>query len=110
MAQEVDARAAQLFFDKRVHHTSAAGGVLIYLSLLERRAVVLADRRAFDALGQSAIDEICSQLTRDLKAGGVRAALEAAIQGTGVRLAGTLPRGADDRDELANALVVGDEW
>ena len=59
MIEETNAAAAQLFHDSRIHHTAAASGVLVYLSLFERRAVILADRAAFDALGQTRIDELC---------------------------------------------------
>ncbi len=105
MTIEVAERAAQLFFDQRVRHTDAATGVLVYLSLFERRAVILADDQAFEALGQDILDQECRQLTADARRGDLTGALCAAIGRLGDLLARKLPRGAGDRNELADVLV-----
>ena len=44
MAQKVRLRAEQLFYQESLHHTNANTGILILISLLERRVQVLADR------------------------------------------------------------------
>jgi putative membrane protein len=106
MIAEAGERAAQLYCDERVRHTEADTGVLVYLSLFERRAVILADDAAYEALGPEAIAEECSRLTADAARGDLTAALCAAIGRLGERLAAKLPRGAGDRNELADALVV----
>ena len=56
MLDEVAARARETFFDKRIHHTSDATGLLIYVSLFEHRAVVLGDQNVMDKLGQDFLD------------------------------------------------------
>jgi putative membrane protein len=53
MLEEVTSRAREIFFDKRVHHTAGATGLLIYVSLFEHRAVVLGDQELLDKLGQN---------------------------------------------------------
>lgn len=108
MRDEVAAAAARIFFDQRVHRTEGATGVLIYLSLFERMAYVMADRTALEKLGQSAIDELCKQLTDGIQAGDAATALCEVIASAGERLAAVLPREEGDRDELSNALIILD--
>ena len=108
MRDEVMARARQIFFDERVHHTSGSTGFLIYLSIYERLAVVLADQEIVAVFGQYQIDEICHQLITDLRKGDVTAALSSAIREAGKRLAESLPREEGDVNELSDALVTID--
>lgn len=108
MRDEVNARARSVFFDDRVHRTQGATGILVYLSLYERTAVILADETAHRALGDGALNELCDRLTRGLSGGDPADAVCATIADLGERLAAPLPRAADDRDELPDALVVLD--
>jgi putative membrane protein len=66
MQEEVQARAREIFFDQRVHHTQGATGLLIYVSLYERLALVLGDKVVLEVLGQAKLDQLCQQLTEDL--------------------------------------------
>lgn len=108
MREEVYSRAREIFFDRRIHHTRSGSGVLLYVSLLERRAAVIADQRVLDQLGQQQIDELCSELTRRLQEANVIDALCDTVQLAGQHLSRVLPRGDDDVNELADALVVFD--
>lgn len=108
MRDEVQVAARQAFFDNRIHHTAGATGVLIYVSLYEHQAVVLADQQVLDKVGQPAIDDVCAKLTSKLREGNLAQAFIDAIEATGDMLATPLPRQADDVDELSNALVLVD--
>ena len=108
MRDEVMSRARQIFFDKRVHHTSGSTGLLIYLSTFERLAVILADREIVAVLGQLRIDELCAQLLLELRKGDMTTALCNAIEDVGNRLTERLPRGEGDANELSDALVTID--
>jgi len=108
IAVEVEQRAAQLFHDQRIHHTDGSGGVLVYLSLFERRAVILADRAAFEALGKPTLDGLCSELIAEARRGDLPLALAATIRRLGDLLAEKLPRADDDVNELPDAVVVID--
>jgi putative membrane protein len=108
MRDEVAQNAARVFFDQRVHHTAGAGGLLIYLSLFERGVRVLGDGAVLEKLGQAALDELCRRLVDGVKAGDAATALCEVIEDAGARLGAVLPRGAGDRNELANALVILD--
>ena len=108
MQEEVAARARTVFFDNRVHHTAGATGLLIYVSLFERQAVVLGDQEVRDKLGQSFLDDLCGQLTAQLESGHATEALCTTITRAGEQLATTLPRDSDDVNELQDALVLID--
>lgn len=101
-------RAQAVFFDKRVHHTESASGVLVYISLAEHQAAILADRTVLEAVGQDTIDGWRSELVTALKQSGVSEAICHVIQQIGERLAAALPRQSDDVNELSDALIVLD--
>ncbi len=109
MSDETLKRARQIFFDSRVHHTSGATGLLVYVSLYERMAAVLADGAILDKLGQPALDELCGQLLRDLSGGDITSAICSTITAAGEKLAPLLPRAEDDVNELPNGLVTLEE-
>lgn len=108
MQDEVAARAREIFFDKRVHHTDGATGILIYISLFEHMAVALADQAVIDQLGQSFVDHICQQLTQGLHSGNATAAICDVISEIGDQAATALPRAEDDQNELQDVLVLID--
>jgi len=108
MQEEVYTRARQTFFDRRIHHTAGGSGLLIYVSLFEHMAAIIADQTVLEKLGQPAIDELCRHLTTALgKHSPIDAICEVA-RDVGERLAKVLPRAADDRNELEDALIVID--
>jgi putative membrane protein len=108
MREEVFGRARQVFFDNRVYRTAGASGVLLYISLYERMAAVIADQSVIDKLGQAQIDQTCAEFTRRLSERRPVEALCETARALGQRLSGVLPRAADDVNELSDALVVLD--
>ena len=108
MRAEVAARARQVFFDQRVYRTRGDTGVLIYVSLFERMAAVLASQAILDKLGTSLVDRLCRQLTDGLRQGHPTEALCAVIADAGRQLSAPFPRVANDVNELSDALVVID--
>jgi putative membrane protein len=108
MADEVRLSARSVFFDQRIHHTAAGGGMLIYVSLFERTAVILADHRVVSAIGQSTLDELCRSLTEQLRRGSPAEALCKTIQNAGNKLSAVMPRAQDDVNELSDSLVTMD--
>lgn len=106
MQEEVFGRAHQVFCDKRVYRTAGASGVLLYVSLYERMAAIVADQHVIDALGQVEIEKACADFTRRLRERSpIDALCETAIS-LGQRLSAPLPRAQDDVNELSDALVV----
>jgi len=108
MQQEVNLRARELFFDRRVHHTAGASGLLIFVSLYERTAVVLGDRSVVAALGERFPEDLCQRLTASLRSQDVASAICDTIQHAATALQTALPRTASDVNELPDTLVLLD--
>ena len=108
MGDEVAARARQIFFDASLDHTAGGTGMLVYVSLYDRRAALLADQAILETLGQGAIDELCDELTQALWAGDVTEALCRTLQTAGDKLQAVLPRAEDDANELPDTLLTFD--
>ncbi len=108
MQDEVAARAREIFFDKRVHHTDGGTGILIYISLFEHMAVVLADQAVIDKLEPSFIDQTCQHLTQGLHSGYATEAICNVIKEIGDQASLSLPRAEDDQNELHDVLVLID--
>lgn len=99
-------KASQAFFDNRIHHTDCSTGVLIYVSLYERQAVVLGDEAVSEKLGPAGLEQICNELTASMKAGHhVIDAVCTAVKSTGDKLATVLPRQSTDQNELKDVLI-----
>jgi len=108
MLEEVASRAREIFFDKRVHHTSGATGMLIYVSLFEHMAVVLGDQTVLENLGQESLDRLCEQLTQGLHQGDSTDAICGVVAEAGRQLSGPLPRAEGDANELDDTLILID--
>ncbi len=108
MQEEVNLRARELFFDRRVHHTAGASGLLIFVSLYERTAVVLGDRSVVETLGDKFPEELCQRLTSSLRTQDVASAICDTIQHAATSLQTALPRMANDVNELPDTLVLLD--
>lgn len=108
MREETEAKAQQAFFSSTVWRTASATGVLVYVSLYERRAMILVDQAVHDKLGQETIDAVCTQLTATLAKTDVTTALCDAITTLGEKLEPVLPHQDDDVNELPDGLVVID--
>ena len=108
LSDEVQAKARSVFFDKRIHCTAGGTGLLVYISLYERQAALIADETVTEKLGHGALDELCDELTSALRAGDVAAAICQSLASAGQRMGSVLPRAEDDVNELPNSLVILD--
>ena len=106
MTAEVLLRASSLFFDRRLHRTAGRTGILVFASLYERQAVILADDKVVSAIGQATLDQWCQEFTASLRTASLQTAFCQMIDKIGSRLAEPLPRTADDNNEISDALVV----
>ncbi|HEX4961185.1 MAG TPA: hypothetical protein VF173_10140 [Thermoanaerobaculia bacterium] len=101
---QVETAARSAFVERRVHSTSGRTGILLYVSLLEREAVLVVDL-AVEALAateawRAAAGEIESAVRRG--ASGVEVA--AKVSGLAAVLGPVLPRSENDVDELPNEV------
>lgn len=96
-------RAARATFVERgVHNTRDRSGLLVYLSWLEREAVLVADRELERKLGDDARARAERALTGAMADGG--AAVARALAALAPALAAAMPRRADDINELPDAI------
>jgi putative membrane protein len=108
MIDEVQSRARSVFFDNRIHRTEGGTGLLVYISLFEHQAALIADETVTEKLGQTALDELCKELTSALRGGDIAEAICQSMVSAGQRLGEVLPRQDDDVNELPDSLVTLD--
>jgi putative membrane protein len=106
IAEAVHLRSLAAFTGQGLHHTRAETGILIFVSLLEHRVVVLADRGIHTKVQPGTWDEVVRIVTEGLKSGKPCDAFCKAIERCGEILAQHFPRSPDDKDELPDRLVT----
>ena len=105
--QRVQRRAAEQFLAKNLHQTRERTGVLIYVSLGERMAELIADEGIAAHVDAQVWDRAMAALTEGLKRGEPGAAFAAAVGRCGEVLAEKFPAHGDDNpNELPDAVVV----
>jgi putative membrane protein len=100
------ALAVQQFLAHGLHTTEARTGVLIFLSLAERHAEIIADAGISAKVDEGTWKASMDKLIAEVRQGKIADGLVAAIESTGAVLARHFPRGPNDRNELANDLVI----
>ena len=106
LIDQCEQRAMVEFYNHRVHHTDAATGILIFISILEHRAIVLGDEAIAEKLPADSWQKIVDTLTSGIKQKQTLKGLVSAIEMSGNHLQEHFPRAADDVDELENHLII----
>ena len=99
-------QALQEFYRHGLHRTQAATGVLLFVSLFERRAIVLADEGIDKKVGPGFWLETDKAVLEGIRAGSLKNGLIAGIDRVGEQLSAQFPWGEGDRDEIPNRVVV----
>jgi putative membrane protein len=103
----VQSRAAEQFIAKNLHLTRERTGVMIYVSLGERMAELIADDGIADHVDRHVWDKAMAALTQGLKDGKPGAGFAAAVGLCGDVLAEKFPaRAGDNPNELPDAVVM----
>ena len=105
-AEAVRLRAERAFFEKGLYKTKKNTGVLFFLSLLERKIWILADRGIYGKMDQETLNGFANEVSRGIRDGKACEALSRAIQGIGVLLSQHFPITADDTDELPDEVMT----
>lgn len=101
---EVLQRALALFHSHRMDRTRDRNAVLIFVSLLEHRVVILADRGIDERAPEGTWRRIRDRLTAGLRAGRAVEALRIAIEEIGNLLAAHFPRDSAQEGDQPNLL------
>ncbi|MCB8829387.1 hypothetical protein LJD47_30715, partial [Escherichia coli] len=104
-ARRVHARALTLFRAAAEARTRDATGVLIYLSLDEHRAEIIADRAIHARVAPDVWGAAMAALIREVRDGRTGEGMAAAVTQVGRVLAEHFPPRADDTNELPDRLI-----
>ena len=106
MAHKVTLRAEQAFYKHGLHHTKGHTGILILVSMLERRVHVLADKGINDHVPAGTWDGLVNGIIDGIRTGNATDAICAAIAKCGALLAEVAPsRSGDNPNELPDTLI-----
>ena len=101
-------RAQLEFYQSNIKASHRQTGVLIFVSLLERRAVILADETVSLKVPEQEWTNAINLLLKETKQGELARGICDAIALVGQRLSESLPMHIGDRDELSNDLIMKD--
>lgn len=103
--RRVRRRAVRYFKVGAERRTTARTGILIYLSLAERRAEIVADEAIHSLVPHEAWGEGMLHLVAEVKQGRIADGVIAAVTDVGAILAAQFPRADDDVNELPDRLI-----
>jgi putative membrane protein len=99
-------RAMEQFVAQNLHTTEGRTGVLIFISLAERHAEIIADAGIEARVPKGTWQTIVTELTAAFTAGQHTDGFVAAIAAVGEHLATHFPPGSFDSNELPDHLIV----
>ena len=104
--EAVRLRAERAFFERGLYRTRKNTGVLFFLSLLERKVWVLADKGIYKKMNQETLNRLANEVSRGIKEGRACDALSNAIREIGVHLAKHFPITSDNANELPDDVMT----
>ena len=103
--RRVRRRAITVFKAAADRRTAGRTGILIYLSMAERRAEIVADEAIHKVTDDHSWGEAMTALIADVREGRPADGIIAAIERVGAVLAEHFPRAEGDRNEIPDALI-----
>jgi len=104
-SRRVRRRAVELFKVGAERRTVGRTGVLLYLSLRERRAEIVADEAIHARVAAEVWGEAMAELVAEVKAGRPGGGMVKAVERIGAVLSEHFPKSRGDRDELPDRLI-----
>ena len=104
-ARRVLARAITCFKVGAERRTHGRTGILIYLSMREHRAEIVADAAISGKVAPEVWGEAMAAMLPEIRAGRIADGMVAAIERVGAVLAEHFPRAEDDTNELPDRLI-----
>lgn len=105
MAREVEEEAIKSFFSERLYRTKQANGILLFISVFEKKAWILGDYGINEKIDQDQWQDLIDTLTTAIAQGDHCNGLCEAITQTGNILKSHFPYHRDDDDELHNLII-----
>jgi putative membrane protein len=105
LAFEVEEEATKSFFTERLYETKEANGILLFISVFERKAWILADRGIDERIDQGKWQKIVDTLTHEIRRNKRGTGICEAIGIIGTILKDHFPYHRNDSDELHNLII-----
>ncbi len=106
LAGRVRRRAINYFRVGAERRTTGRTGVLLYVSLAEHRAEIVADESIHAKVAQAAWGDAMADMIVHVRDGRIAEGMAAAVADMGDILAAHFPRAADDKNELPDRLIT----
>jgi putative membrane protein len=107
MGREVEDAAHSAFIRRKVHETREHTGILIYISLLERKVRVIADSGISAKVEEREWKAIVDMIVAGIREERQGAAICGAVDRCGEILHRHFPKLQDDRNELGDTMIIG---
>ncbi len=99
-------RAVRAFFEKRLYKTRDENGILVFISLLERKVWILGDRGINEKIPHLAWRGLVKELTQGIREGVAADSLCSLISSIGIELERHFPKKSDDVNELSDNMLT----
>jgi putative membrane protein len=99
-------RAVRAFYEKGLYKTRQNTGVLFFLSLLEHKVWILADKGIYGKIDQETLNRFAQAVSQGIKEGHACDALCDAMKEAGELLARHFPIAPGDTDELSDEVMT----
>ncbi len=106
--KQVELRATLEFYNCETHTTRHNTGIMIFVSLLERQVVVLADHAISKINPPETWQNIVNDIVKSIKQKDLAAGIVAGIEDCGKILDKDFPIEEDDTNELSNQILIRD--
>ncbi len=103
--RRVRRKALELFRVGTEKRTTGRTGILIYLSMGEHMAEIVADEAIYTRVADTDWGDAMAAMIEQVAAGHVTDGMIAAVEKVGVILSGHLPRADDDKNELSDRVI-----
>ncbi len=104
--QQVHRAARDQFLAHGLHQTAGKTGVLIFVSLAEHQAEIIADKGIYTKVSRDAWREVIGKLVASAREQALARGLIAAIEDSATILSVHFPRQENDVDELPNKVII----
>jgi putative membrane protein len=105
MMHAVQERAIRVFYEKGLYRTRDENGILIFISILERKVWILGDRGVNVKIPDETWQAHANEISQGIREGRPCDALCAVIENCGRVLVEHFPRKEDDTNELPDELI-----
>ncbi len=105
---QAEERAQLEFFQHQVNQTKKATGILLFVSLMEKRVVVLGDQSISQKIKPETWQEVVKLILEGIKSEKMSKGFEAGIVKCGEILSTHFPIQKNDTNELSNELILKD--